>query len=212
MVEDHMNVRCQLRQGLRVAHEADAAAATNVLIVDDEEPVRSSSSACLREAGYKTALAADGPEAIEVADEDGFARHPGDRRDDAGDDRRRARAAAARPQPRLKVLYLTGFSDRLFKEKVTLWEDEAFLDKPCSIKACCRRCRSCCSAGSKHHSTSRRKGCTADAEVRIARVVSSSLRREPRPTWLYDGDAPVPRRQPRGHRRLRLPARRVPAR
>jgi len=37
-------------------------------------------------------------------------------------------------EPRLKVLYLTGYSDRLFKDKVTLWEDEAFLDKPCSIK------------------------------------------------------------------------------
>jgi two-component system cell cycle sensor histidine kinase/response regulator CckA len=35
---------------------------------------------------------------------------------------------------RMKVLYLTGFSDKLFKEKVTLWEDEAFLDKPCTIK------------------------------------------------------------------------------
>ena len=32
------------------------------------------------------------------------------------------------------MLYLTGFSDRLFKEKVTLWADEAFLDKPCSVK------------------------------------------------------------------------------
>ena len=28
----------------------------------------------------------------------------------------------------------TGSSDRLFKEKVTLWADEAFLDKPCSVK------------------------------------------------------------------------------
>jgi FixJ family two-component response regulator len=36
--------------------------------------------------------------------------------------------------PLLKVLYLTGFSDRLFKEKVTLWADEAFLDKPCTVK------------------------------------------------------------------------------
>jgi hypothetical protein len=31
-------------------------------------------------------------------------------------------------------MYLTGFSDHLFKEKVTLWQDEAFLDKPCSVK------------------------------------------------------------------------------
>ena len=36
--------------------------------------------------------------------------------------------------PELKVLYLTGFSDRLFKEKVTLWADEAFLDKPCTCQ------------------------------------------------------------------------------
>jgi len=37
-------------------------------------------------------------------------------------------------EPALKVLYLTGFADRLFKEKSTLWEDEAFLEKPCSVK------------------------------------------------------------------------------
>jgi two-component system cell cycle sensor histidine kinase/response regulator CckA len=37
-------------------------------------------------------------------------------------------------QPALKVLYLTGYSDQLFKDKITLWEDEAFLDKPCSVK------------------------------------------------------------------------------
>ena len=45
-------------------------------------------------------------------------RHARDRRDDAADDRRRAGAAAPRrPRPALKVLYLTGFSDRLFKER-----------------------------------------------------------------------------------------------
>ena len=32
------------------------------------------------------------------------------------------------------LLYLTGFADRLFKDKITLWEHEAFLDKPCSVK------------------------------------------------------------------------------
>ncbi len=37
-------------------------------------------------------------------------------------------------EPRLKVLYLTGHSDRLFMEKVTLWQDESFLEKPCSVK------------------------------------------------------------------------------
>jgi FixJ family two-component response regulator len=32
----------------------------------------------------------------------------------------------------IKVLYLTGFRDVLFKEKGSLWADEAFLDKPCT--------------------------------------------------------------------------------
>ena len=36
-------------------------------------------------------------------------------------------------QPDLPVLYLTGFSDRLFADRMQLWENEAFLDKPCSI-------------------------------------------------------------------------------
>ena len=36
-------------------------------------------------------------------------------------------------EPTLKVLYLTGYSDQLFKDKNTLWQDEAFLEKPCTI-------------------------------------------------------------------------------
>ena len=33
-------------------------------------------------------------------------------------------------QPELKVLYLTGFSDQLFRDKGAMWEGEAFLEKP----------------------------------------------------------------------------------
>jgi len=32
--------------------------------------------------------------------------------------------------PDAKVLYFTGYSDRLFHEKSRLWEHEAFLEKP----------------------------------------------------------------------------------
>ena len=35
--------------------------------------------------------------------------------------------------PDLKVLYLTGYSDRLFAEKIRLCDEEAFLEKPCSV-------------------------------------------------------------------------------
>lgn len=104
------------------------------LVVDDEESVRRFVDRALREAGYQTTLAADGPEAIQVASKDRtfdilvtdvmMPRMTGDEL------ARRLRQL----EPGLKVLYLTGFSDRLFKEKATLWQDEAFLDKPCSVK------------------------------------------------------------------------------
>ena len=107
---------------------------TSVLVVDDEEAVRKFVERVRRDGGYRTATAADGPEAIAVASQL-------DRLDILvtdlmmpqmqGDEL--ARRLRQR-QPALKVLYLTGYSDRLFKDKITLWEDEAFLDKPCSIK------------------------------------------------------------------------------
>jgi two-component system, cell cycle sensor histidine kinase and response regulator CckA len=107
---------------------------SRVLVVDDEEPVRKFVERVLRDAGYETAVAADGPEAIDVASKmesiDVLVTDvmmPQMMGDELG---RRLRQL----EPAIKVLYLTGYSDRLFKEKVTLWEDEAFLDKPCSVK------------------------------------------------------------------------------
>jgi two-component system, cell cycle sensor histidine kinase and response regulator CckA len=105
----------------------------SVLIVDDEMSVRKFVERVLGEAGYQTMTASDGPEAIELADKrDAFDIVVTDLMmpEMTGDElARRLRVA----HPALKVLYLTGFSDRLFKEKVTLWADEAFLDKPCSV-------------------------------------------------------------------------------
>ena len=105
-----------------------------VLVVDDEEMVRKFVERVLREAGYRTVSASDGPEALEVAarlesvdilvTDVMMPQMTGDEL------ARRVRVST----PEIKVLYLTGFSDRLFKEKVTLWADEAFLEKPCSIK------------------------------------------------------------------------------
>jgi two-component system cell cycle sensor histidine kinase/response regulator CckA len=106
----------------------------SVLVVDDEELVRKFVERVLREAGYQTATASDGPEALEVAAKlatfdilvtDVMMPQM------TGDELAR-RVCVTRPG--IKVLYLTGFSDRLFKEKVTLWANEAFLDKPCSVK------------------------------------------------------------------------------
>jgi two-component system cell cycle sensor histidine kinase/response regulator CckA len=103
------------------------------LVVDDEDLVRKFVERVLREAGYQTATASDGPEALEVAAKlETFDILVTDLMmpQMTGDElARRIRVAT----PGVKVLYLTGFSDRLFKEKVTLWADEAFLDKPCSV-------------------------------------------------------------------------------
>jgi two-component system cell cycle sensor histidine kinase/response regulator CckA len=113
---------------------ATSARPYRVLIVDDEEPVRRFVDRVLRDAGYETSTATDGPNALEVASKQ---KAPDLLLTDVnmpamlGDElARRLRQA----EPGLKVLYLTGFSDQLFKEKVTLWQDEAYLDKPCSVK------------------------------------------------------------------------------
>jgi two-component system cell cycle sensor histidine kinase/response regulator CckA len=105
-----------------------------VLVVDDEEAVLRFVDRVLRDAGYKTVVATSGPEAIEIAKKAGplgalvtDVMMPGM----TGDELARM---LRQTEPALKVLYLTGYSDRLFKEKSTLWADEAFLDKPCTVK------------------------------------------------------------------------------
>jgi len=112
----------------------DQTASISVLVVDDEEQVRTYVGRVLRQAGYRTAMANDAAEAIRLASADG----PFDvlltdmvmplvNGDELA---RRLRVN----QPDLPVLYLTGFSDRLFTERSMLWEGEAFLEKPCSPK------------------------------------------------------------------------------
>ncbi len=106
-----------------------------LLIVDDEQPVLHFVERVLREAGYQTAVAADGAEALNLVARLGEfdmlvtdMMMPGM---NGAELARRLRQS----QPGLKVLYLTGFSDKLFEEKVMLWDDEAFLDKPSSAAA-----------------------------------------------------------------------------
>jgi two-component system cell cycle sensor histidine kinase/response regulator CckA len=106
-----------------------------ILIVDDEESILTYVDRVLSKAGYRTTLAMNGPDAIKVAAASG-------RLDLLLTDVMMPEMTGAelarrlrQGQPHLKVLYLTGFADQLFTEKVTLWEDEAFLEKPCSAAA-----------------------------------------------------------------------------
>ena len=105
-----------------------------VLVVDDEPAVLNLVTRVLGQAGYDTVPAPDGPSALTVAQRSG----PFDllltdvmMPDMTGDEVARKLREA---EPMLKVLYLTAYSDHLFKTKVTLWEGEAFLDKPCGVQ------------------------------------------------------------------------------
>jgi len=111
---------------------AEPTKALLVLVVDDDQAVRDFVDRVLREAGYRTMVAGSGPEAIEFASKEPIdllltdVNMPQMTGDELA---RRLR----HDEPSLKVLYLTGFSDQLFNEKTTLWQDEAYLEKPCTI-------------------------------------------------------------------------------
>jgi two-component system cell cycle sensor histidine kinase/response regulator CckA len=103
-----------------------------VLIVDDEQPVRTLEARVLQSAGYETVSAADGPEALRIAERQGpfdlvlaDVVMPGMTGDDMA---RRLR----RLEPDLRVLYVTGYSDQLFQDQTTLAAYEAFVEKPVS--------------------------------------------------------------------------------
>lgn len=106
-----------------------------VLIVDDEASVREFVDRALSLAGYHTTVAGDGPEALAIVAEHGsFDLLVTDLRmpQMMGDELARQLRLA---DPLLKVLYLTGYSDELFRDRPTLWSDEAFLDKPQGVDA-----------------------------------------------------------------------------
>jgi len=105
-----------------------------ILIVDDEEPIRRLVDRILQSAGYLTRLASSGADALAVADgPDPIDLMVTDMMmpEMNGDEvARRLR----QKYPALKVLYYTGFADRLFNEKGTMWEDEAYLEKPSGMR------------------------------------------------------------------------------
>src|SRR5258705_11149726 len=106
-----------------------------VLVVDDEESVRLFAERALSDAGYSVLLAADGSEALRVAEEQGpFALFILDvmmPRITGEEVSRRLRLV----NPDVKVLYFTGYSDRLFEGRKLLWANESFIEKPASVQA-----------------------------------------------------------------------------
>jgi two-component system cell cycle sensor histidine kinase/response regulator CckA len=114
--------------------ESTATRKVRVLIVDDEESVRTFVERVLVDAGYEVALAANGPEAIRIGSQQGpfelFVIDLVMPLMNGSDVARFLRRA----DPDAKILYFTGHSDQLFSETSTLSANEAFLEKPVSIK------------------------------------------------------------------------------
>ena len=101
-----------------------------VLFVDDEEGVRLLVARALRSAGYDVVTASDGRHGLAMANEQGpfdlfllDVRMPHMTGDELG-------AELRRRDPDCKILYFTGFADQLFDAKSSLWDHEAFLEKP----------------------------------------------------------------------------------
>ena len=107
---------------------------TRVLIVDDEASVRTFAQGALQFAGYETAVAGDGSQALRIWNDQGpfdlllaDVVMPGI----AGNELARQLRLL---DPDLKVLYFTGYSDRLFTDRTTLWQNEAFVEKPVNMR------------------------------------------------------------------------------
>ena len=106
-----------------------------VLVVDDERSILAFAERALRGAGYEVVVASNGPEALRLVEAE-------PRRFDVfvvdvvmtqmrGDELgRRLRQR----DPDVKVLYFTGFSERLFESRQSLWEHEAFIEKPVTVR------------------------------------------------------------------------------
>jgi len=117
----------------RSANQTEAEP-SRILIVDDELSVREFASRVLLDAGYATATAVDSAAAMQIARSFGpFALLLTDivMPHMNGDE---LAIRLRQHEPALKVLYLTGYCDHLFIEKVALREGEAFLDKPCTVR------------------------------------------------------------------------------
>jgi len=105
-----------------------------ILIVDDEPLICEFVRWVLEDAGYRTCVAESGPAAIDIVAACGYPdllltdlKMPQMYGDELAERLRHGR-------PGLKVLYLTGLSQELFRHRERLRESEAVVEKPCCAK------------------------------------------------------------------------------
>ena len=100
-----------------------------ILVTDDTSAVRDVVARLLAPKGYVVETAADGGEALQKIGRRLFDLYLVDVAMPIMEGQELAAAIRAY-HPSAKVLYITGYSDRLFRDRVLLKETEAFLDKP----------------------------------------------------------------------------------
>jgi CheY-like chemotaxis protein len=108
--------------------------APRILVVDDQAAVRLFVERVLCDAGYAVVTASGGHQALHLIED-------GPEFDLIVSDVRMPRMSGPQfidrvrqERPHINVLFLTGHNDELFKEKIALTGNEAFLDKPSSVK------------------------------------------------------------------------------
>lgn len=105
-----------------------------IIVVDDDEGVRHYADRVLRAAGYQPVLAANGFEALRLAKSmggiDALITDLMMPEMNGAELARRLRQEMSE----LRVLYMSGFSDRVVDSEARWAGREAFLEKPCSIK------------------------------------------------------------------------------
>jgi two-component system cell cycle sensor histidine kinase/response regulator CckA len=107
-------------------------------MIDGKQQIRTTVDRVLHDAGYETAVAEDGPDALRAAacmeSLDLLVTNAAMPEMSGWEVARRLRE----DHPHLKVLYVTDYSDTAFEaeeQRVMMWEDEAFVGKPCSLRA-----------------------------------------------------------------------------
>ena len=109
---------------------------TRVLVVDDEDLTRRVAERAFEKGGYHVTAASNGHHALSRIEQSAApfdlyvldVMMPAMKGPDLA-------ARIRQRQPDAKVLYLTGYSDYLFTGRSVLSSNEAFLEKPASLKA-----------------------------------------------------------------------------
>ena len=108
-----------------------------VLVVDDDEAVRTFVAKALQAKGYEVVSTSDGRDALKVVDAQARfdlcvldVMMPGMTGDELG-------CLLRARDPDARILYFTGYADHLFTERNPLGAHEAFLDKPVSMTGLC---------------------------------------------------------------------------